>query len=104
MTPCIRSPSAGWSHGGRVALSRFRFEVDTGDGSVVIEGEGVVTVTGAPEGGYDVGQAVAAFVANLNPAAIERMALERQGWGSGTGSLTADTLDVIAALAVGKEP
>lgn len=79
-----------------MALSRFFIEVD----GVTITGEGVVTVTGAPDS--DPGPAIAAFIAALDPATIEQAALAKQGWGS--GSLTAAILDVLAAIARGEQP
>lgn len=81
-----------------MALTRFRFECD----GVTIEGEGVVTVTGADATEADLGPAVAAFLSALDPELIERAALDRQGFGS--GSLVAEIFGVLRDIAEGKAP
>lgn len=63
-------------HHHTVALARFRFETD----DVLIEGEGVLTVTRAPD---DQRQTVLELLDGLDAAEIEREAMNQQGWGSG---------------------
>lgn len=77
-----------------VALTRFYIEAD----GVIIEGEGVVTVTGAPD--PNPGPTIAAFLSALDPAVVEQTALDRQEWGS--GSLAKAIIEVLAEIAVGK--
>lgn len=76
-----------------VALSRFTFECD----GVLIEGEGVVTVTGGPP--PDARQAVLDFLDAVDPAHLEKMALERMGWGDQT--LGAEMLRLLRGMADG---
>lgn len=77
-----------------VALTRFYLEVD----GMRVEGEGVVTVTGAPDA--DPAALVGAFLASLDPAVIEQVAMNRQGWGD--KNLAAEIIDVLRDVAAGK--
>jgi hypothetical protein len=79
-----------------VALTRFTIDVD----GMTIEGEGVVTVTGAPPA--NPGEALAEFLAQVDAETLERQALERSGMGE--TSLTATMLDLLVEMAAGQVP
>ncbi len=73
------------------------FRITCPDGSV-IEGVGEVEVWVAD----DPGDEVRSWLAHLDPAVIERAALDRQGWG--TASLAAETIAVLLNLADARWP
>lgn len=77
-----------------MALSRFRFDCD----GVTIEGEGVVTIQGAPPG--DDHQAILDFLDTVDAQTVEQEALNRQGWGD--SSLTEKVLEVLREAITGK--
>lgn len=77
-----------------MALSRFRFDCD----GVTIEGEGVVTIEGAPPG--DDHQAILEFLDSIDPQTVEQEALNRQGWGDVL--LTEKILEVLREAITGK--
>jgi hypothetical protein len=80
-----------------MALTRFRFEAD----GVLIEGEGVVQITGAPVGEPpDPSEMIVGFLDALDAELVDQVALGRQGWGSGT--LTAEIIGVLRDIALGK--
>ncbi len=77
-----------------MALTRFTFEAD----GVLIEGEGVVTITGAPPA--DPSTVIVEFLNQLDAPAIEAEALTRMGWGD--ECQTAKVIEVLRMLATGK--
>ena len=80
-----------------MALTRFTIELD----GMTIEGEGVVTVHGAPDA--DPGPVIAEFLGNVDPQALEEQALSRLGWGgNGPGAQTAEVLKILCELAAGQ--
>lgn len=78
-----------------MALARFHFDCD----GVTIEGEGVVTVTGAP--GPDDQQAILGFLDAIDPQTVEQEALNRQGWSD--RCLTATVIDVLREAITGPQ-
>lgn len=70
-----------------MALARFVLEAD----GVVVEGEGVVTVTGAPT--VDLPAQIRAWLDTIDPDDLQQAALARQGMGS--RSITPDLLAVL---------
>lgn len=79
-----------------MALTRFTIDVD----GMTIEGEGVVTVSGAPPA--NPGPAVAEFLGQVDAETLERLALERSGMGE--ASLTATMLGLLVEMVGGQVP
>ncbi len=77
-----------------MALTRFSFEAD----GVLIEGEGVVTITGAPPA--DPGAVIVEFLDQVDAPAIEAEALNRMGWGD--ECQTGKVIEVLRMLATGE--
>lgn len=83
---------------GAVALTRFSIEVGTDEGTVTIEGEGVVVVTGAPS--PDDTASIVAFLDSVDPVTVEQQALARLGWGD--TSLAAGIIAVLREAVTGE--
>lgn len=81
-----------------MALTRFTIEVGSNEGTVHIEGEGVVTITGAP-GPNDV-EAIVAFLQAVDVETVEREAMQRLGWGD--KSALAMAIEIMVEALTGK--
>lgn len=67
--------------------------------SVLFDGLARVTVAD-PQ--HDTGEQIAAFLGNMDPAAVERAALDRPDLGNDKHSVTAAILQTLADLALGR--